>query len=196
MTSTLLATWLSRAFHPFIVSIVVLFLVQLLIGYSASESVLWTLLCFSVVILPTLVFILIRVRLGRYEDVDVSIREDRYLLYGLAGLCFVLLIILLALLGAPAIVQTTLQAALLSFIVSALFNRFVNKLSLHALTMAGCSMVLLFVSPFVGVVLAVVTLLVGWARLHLTRHTLAEVLGGWVVGAGCVGTWLLLFLNI
>ena len=187
--STLLATWLSRVFHPFIVSVLVLFFVQLLSGYAAAEAALWTMLSFVVVILPSLVFILIRVRLGRYEGIDVSVRKDRYLLYGLAGFCFVLLITLLALLHAPAIVQTTLQAALFAFAVSALINHFVNKLSLHSLTMAGCSTVLLFVSPLLGVVLSVATLFVGWARLHLTRHTLTEVLGGWVVGAGCVAIW-------
>ena len=195
MTSTTLATLLSRAFHPFIVSVFVLFLAQLLTNYSAVEAALWTLLSFTIVVLPSLVFILVRVRQGRYKDIDVSVREDRYLLYGLAGLCFILLIVLLALLQAPAIVQRTLQAALLAFAVSALVNRFVNKLSLHSLAMAGCSTVLLFVSPLVSVAFSIITLFVGWARLHLTRHTLAEVLGGWVIGAGCVGTWLLLFLN-
>ena len=195
MTPTLLAAWLSRVSHPFVVSVLVLFSAQLLTGRAAAEAVLWTLLSFVIVILPSLVFILFRVWLGRYEDIDVSVREDRYLLCGLAGFCFVLLIALLALLQAPAVVQKTLQAALLAFAVSALFNRFVNKLSLHSLTMAGCSTVLLFVSPLLGVVLSVATLFVGWARLHLTRHTLAEVLGGWIVGAGCVGAWLLLFLN-
>ena len=193
--STLLAAWLSRAFHPFVVSVFVLFLAQLLSGHAAVGAALWTLLAFAVVILPSLLFILFRVRQGRYEDTDVSVREDRHLLYGLAGLCFALLVVLLALLQAPAIAQRTLQAALLAFAVSALVNRFVNKLSLHSLAMTVCSMVLLFVSPLVGVAFGIITLFVGWARLHLTRHTLAEVLGGWVIGAGCVGVWFWLFLN-
>ena len=183
------AVWLSRLFHPFVVSVVVLLWVQLLSGYGVLEAMLWTLLSFAIVILPSLLFILTRVRLGRYGDVDVSVREDRRLLYGMAGFCFVLLLVLLFMLEAPPIVQRTLQAGLLAVLVGAGVNHFINKLSLHALTMAGCSTVLFFVSPPAGTALSLMTLLVGWSRLYLTRHTFREVLWGWVVGTVCVGFW-------
>jgi hypothetical protein len=103
------AVWLSRVFHPFVASVVTLWLAMILGGHGWLESTLWTLLSFAIVILPSLTFILARVRSGRYQDIDVSIRKDRYTLYALGGGCLVLIIVLLALLQAPAIAQRTLK---------------------------------------------------------------------------------------
>ena len=185
------AVWLSRVFHPFIVSVIVLFAVQRLAGYSLLVAAAWTALCFAGVIAPVLLFIVLRVRSGRYQDADVSIREDRYTLYIVAGCCFVLLVALLAILQAPAIVQGTLQAALFAIAVGALFNRLINKLSLHVPTVAGCATVLTLVRPSAGLALGFVALLVGWSRLYLSRHTLPEVVWGGLVGVLCVLTWFL-----
>jgi membrane-associated phospholipid phosphatase len=149
-------------------------------------------LSFSIAILPSLIFILVRVKSGRYQDIDVSIRNDRYILYLLGGSCLILMIILLIVFQAPAIAQRTLQAGLLSIIVGSVFNRFVNKLSLHVLTVAGCAVVLFLVSPIAGVALGLVSILVAWSRVYLTRHTIPEVVWGWVVGVICTIVWLLI----
>jgi membrane-associated phospholipid phosphatase len=186
------ATWLSRVFHPFIVSIVTLWLAMMFSDYSWLESTLWTLLSFSIVILPSLTFILMRVKNGRYQDIDVSIRKDRYVLYVLGGSCLVLMIVLLIFLQAPAIAQRTLQAGFLSVLVGSIFNRLVNKLSLHVLTVAGCAVVLYFVLPFAGVALGLISLVVAWSRVYLTRHTIPEVTWGWIVGVVCTLIWLLI----
>lgn len=186
------AIQLSRAFHPFIVSVVTLWLAQLLSGYGWLESLLWTLFSFSIVILPALVFILVQVKRGRYQDIDVSIRNDRYVLYLLGGSCLILMVILLIVFQAPAVAQRTLQAGLLSIVVGSVFNRFVNKLSLHVLTVAGCAVVLFLVSPIAGVTLALMSILVAWSRVYLQRHTIPEVIWGWVVGVLCTMFWLLI----
>jgi membrane-associated phospholipid phosphatase len=104
----------------------------------------------------------------------------------------VLTIALLAFLQAPAIAQRTLQAGLLSVFVGSIFNRFVNKLSLHVLTVSGCAVVLYFVSPVAGVALGLISLLVAWSRVYLARHTISEVILGWIVGVVCTTAWLLM----
>jgi membrane-associated phospholipid phosphatase len=186
------ATWLSRVFHPFIVSVATLWLAMKLSGYDWLESTLWTLLSFAIVILPTLLFILARVRQGRYKDVDVSMREDRPVLYALGGSCMVLVIVLLAIFQAPVIAQKTLQAGFVSIVIGSLVNKYLNKVSLHVLTVAGCTVVLFFVSPIAGIALGIVSLLMAWSRLHLSRHTLPEVILGWLVGIVCTVVWLLI----
>jgi membrane-associated phospholipid phosphatase len=186
------AVWLSRAFHPFIIAVVTLWLAMILGGHGWLESTLWTLLSFTIVILPSLIFIIARVRSRQYQDIDVSIRKDRHTLYVLGNSCLVLTVVLLAFLQAPAIAQRTLQAGFLSVLVGSMFNRFVNKLSLHVLTVAGCAVVLYFVSPLAGIVLGLISSLVAWSRVYLTRHTLPEVAWGWVVGAACTIVWLLI----
>lgn len=117
-------------------------------------------------------------------------REDRYLLYGLAGICCVLLTILLAVLNAPEMVQETLHAALFAFVVAAVLNRFVGKVSLHMLVMGGSAAVLAFVSVPLAVLLGLLGLLVGWSQLYLTRHVFYELILGWSVGLACLGSWL------
>ena len=188
---TALAVWVSRVLHPFIVSTLVLFLAQVLSSVTTLEAFGWTGLTVAVLILPVLLFVLVRIRTGRYEDVDVSVRKDRYLLYGVAGVCFVLVIILLAVLGAPKVARETLQAALFAFVVAAVLNRFVGKVSLHMLAMGGSAAVLAFVSVPLAVILGLLALPVGWSRLYLTRHTLFEVALGWMVGILGFGLWLL-----
>lgn len=190
------AVWLSLLFHPFVISVLVLFLVQLLSGYPVVVALGWTALSFAIVILPLLTFLLIRVRAGRYQDMDVSIREDRHLLYGFSGISFILLIALLALLQAPLIVQRSLQAALLAVALGAVINRLATKLSLHALAMAGSSSILFSVSPLAGLILGVISLLVGWSRIYLRRHTLLEVVLGWLVGILAVATWLVISAHL
>jgi membrane-associated phospholipid phosphatase len=115
--------------------------------------------------------------------------SKEYTLYSLGGSCLTLTIVLLAFFQTPAIAQKTLQAGFLSILVGSVFNRFVNKLSLHVLTVAGCAVVLYFVSPFAGIVLGLISLLVAWSRVHLTRHTAPEVIWGWVVGLTCTIIW-------
>ena len=191
-----LAVWISRVFHPFIISTLVLFLAQVLSGITALEALGWTGLTIAVLILPVLTFVLFRTRTGRYEDVDVSVREDRYLLYGLAGTCFVLLIALLSVFDAPKIVQETLRAALFAFVIAAVLNRFVGKVSLHMLAMGGSAAVMAFVSLPLAVILGLFGFVVGWSRLYLTRHTVAEVTLGWIIGIACFGAWLVIFKKL
>lgn len=186
------AIQLSRAFHPFIVSVATLWLAMKLNVYDWLTSTVWTLLSFAVVILPALLFILVRVRQGRYKDIDVSIREDRPVLYAIGGSCMILSIILLAVFQAPVIAQKTLQAGFISIVIGSIVNKFVNKVSLHVLTVAGCAVVLFFVSPIAGTALGIVSLLIGWSRLHLSRHTLPEVVWGWLVGVTATTAWMLI----
>jgi membrane-associated phospholipid phosphatase len=187
--------WLSRVFHPFIVSVVTLWLVMKLSGYNWLISTLWTLLSFAIVILPTLLFILARVRRGRYKDIDVSMREDRPMLYAISGTCMILSIILLVIFQAPVIAQKTLQAGFISIVMGSLVNKFFNKVSLHVLAVAGCAVVLFFVAPIASIALGIVSLLIAWSRLYLSRHTLPEVVWGWLVGVIATIAWMLISQN-
>jgi membrane-associated phospholipid phosphatase len=189
------AKGLSRVFHPFIVSVVTLLLGQVLAGFSVWTATLWTIVSFAIVIAPTLIVILVKVRQGRYENVDVSVREDRFVLYVLGGSCMIFTIVLQIIFQAPVIVQKIVQAGFLSSLVGSLVNKFVNKISLHVLTMAGCTVVLFFLSPPIGSGLGILSVFVVWSRMYLARHTFVEVFWGWLVGAGCSGAWWLISQN-
>ena len=188
-----IARWLSRIFHPFVISLVAFWLALYLSGSSALQALQWVGLGFLVVIAPLAVVILYNVQSGKFTDLDVSIREHRYKLYSLAFVCFILLIVILNLLNAPRIALGCLYAAVTAIFLGAIINRVFTKVSLHSVASAGSAAVLFVVSPIPGLILGVIALAVGWARIRLKRHTPGQVLLGWLIAIVCVGAILPLF---
>lgn len=187
------ALWLSRIFHPFLITIPTLALAIYLNGSSLREALQWTAVTIGVVIAPAFLFIAYHVRTARFSDWTVSIREQRHGLYFVGGVCLLLLLAILFYFDAPRIIQACLLAAVAANGISALVNR-ITKISVHAAAMAGCSTVLFTVWPPLGVGLGVMTLIVGWARIRLKQHSAGQVLLGWMVAVACVGIVFALYL--
>lgn len=181
-----LARLLSNVFHPFLVSLITLILVIYLDGTALLDAIKWTVIGFGIVILPLTIYLIVNVRHGRYSDWSISIREQRHTIYFLAGVCFVILALTFIWAGAPPIALACLLAALPTVAIAAVINRLVTKISLHAVAMAGCAAALYWVSPPLGVLLALAGIGVSWARMRLKHHTLAQILLGWGAAAGSV----------
>ncbi len=181
-----LARLVSNVFHPFLVSVVTLVLVIYLDGATLWEAIKWTAVGFGIVIVPLTLFLIVNVRRGHYSDWSISIREQRHSIYILAGICFVILVLTFIWAGAPAIALACLYAALATVVIAAVINRTVTKISLHSVAMAGCAAALFWVSPPLGLFLALGALAVGWARMRLKHHTVGGVLVGWGLAAGAV----------
>lgn len=183
--SDLIARWLSRVFHPFIVVIPTLFLAAYLATSSLAEALKWTVAAVAIVILPVSIFILVNVGRGQYSDPYVSIREHRHSLYLVGGACLLLLLAFLILADAPRIIVACLYAAVAANAVGALVNRF-SKVSVHAAAMAGCTTVLFSLSVAIGLAMAAITLILGWARVRTEDHSLGQVVMGWAIATACV----------
>lgn len=181
-----LARLFSNVFHPFFVSLITLILVIYLDGVTLLDAIKWTVIGFGIVILPLTVYLIVNVRRGHYSDWSISIREQRFNIYILAGVCFVILVLTFIWAGAPAIALACLFAALATVVIAAVINRTVTKISLHAVAMAGCVAALFWVSPLLGLLLAVAGIAVSWSRMHLKHHTLLQILLGWGVAIGSV----------
>ncbi|CAN5903511.1 hypothetical protein BH24DEI2_BH24DEI2_17270 [soil metagenome] len=179
-------------FHPLFVAPAALFTVQRLSGATSLQATLWTLFACGTTLLPLFALIQIRVRRGRYEDWDVSRREDRHVLYLVAGLSLLALLAALAALPAPRIVWWSMVTALVAIIVGAFVNLLVHKVSLHVLTDAACATFLVFLQPWVGAALLALCALVAWSRVYLGRHTVPDVLWGFGLGVLCAALvfWL------
>jgi len=188
-----IARWLSRVFHPFIVVIPTLFLAVYFATSSFVEALKWTAASVAIVILPLSIFIFTRVRHGHYSDLYVSIQKQRRSLYLVAGICLLSLLAFLILTGAPGIIVACLYAAVVANAVGAFVNRF-SKVSVHAAAMAGCTVVLFSFSVPIGLAMAAITLLLGWARVRTEDHSLGQVVMGWVIAAACV--WIVFGLYL
>jgi membrane-associated phospholipid phosphatase len=135
--------------------------------------------------IPVVILLITGVRSGRYSDASVSIKEQRYGIYLIGGLCLVALLLILIIGKAPRVLTACLVSAIAATIIGYLINLY-TTISLHSVAVAGCTMVFLLTMPWIGYLLAIFTPLVGWARIRLKHHTPVQILIGWMVSMVCV----------
>jgi hypothetical protein len=142
----------------------------------------WGLLAaFFAAVLPT-VFISYGIRRGRWEDRNVGTRRARLVVLGFITASVATGLILLAVLGAPALLTGYLAFMLASVAVLAAIT-LVWKISIHCAVAAGSVTILALVyGPLVLGGYLLVGLL-GWARVAVRDHTVPQVAGGSVLGA-------------
>jgi membrane-associated phospholipid phosphatase len=191
--SVRVAGWFSHVFHPFILSIITLPLTIYLSTGLLGLAMLWTAVCIAALLLPLATFILVMVKIGRYTDFDVSRREQRTGPYLVTGIGLILLLTASTLGGAPLISRACIYAAILAAAAGAVINRF-SKVSVHAMTAAGCAIVLLYLSLLAGLLMVTAAAAVSWSRIPLKRHTLRQVIAGWLVAIGSVAVVFSLLL--
>jgi hypothetical protein len=143
------------------------------------------------VIGPTAVLLILGVRSGRWRDADVSVREERGRLYPVAIPLSAFGTLITWWIGAPGYILRGGIVTLLLLVIAAITNLWF-KISLHALFAAFFTAVLFRLSPIYGSAALLVAALIFWSRLFLTRHTLIETIGGFVLGlaGGIAAAWL------
>ncbi len=132
-------------------------------------------------VLPTL-FISYGVRSGRWNDRNVGARRPRLLVLAFITTSVAAGLILLVVLGAPRLLTGYLAFMLASVAVLAAITA-VWKISIHCAVASG-SVALLALSfgPLVLPGYALVALL-GWSRVAVQDHSVAQVVAGSVLGA-------------
>ncbi len=132
-------------------------------------------------VLPTL-FISYGVRSGRWNDRNVGARRPRLLVLAFITTSVAAGLILLVVLGAPRLLTGYLAFMLASVAVLAAITA-VWKISIHCAVASG-SVALLALSfgPLVLPGYALVALL-GWSRVAVRDHSVAQVVAGSVLGA-------------
>ena len=132
-------------------------------------------------VLPTL-FISYGVRHGRWSDRNVGARRPRLLVLAFITASVAAGLILLLVLGAPRLLTGYLAFMLASVAVLAAITT-VWKISIHCAVASGSVVILaLTYGPLVLLGYALVGLL-GWARVTVQDHTVAQVVAGSVLGA-------------
>jgi hypothetical protein len=133
-------------------------------------------------VLPTL-FITYGVRRGRWSDRTVGARRPRLVVLAFIIASVATGLILLLVLGAPRLLTGYLAFMLASVAVLAAITT-IWKISIHCAVASGSVAILaLSFGPLVLPAYALVGLL-GWSRVALRDHTVAQALAGAVLGAG------------
>jgi membrane-associated phospholipid phosphatase len=161
-------------------------LIATVIGVGAHADGLagagWGLLAaFFTGVLPTL-FIARGIRRGRWEDRNVGARRARLIVLAFIMASVATGLILLFTLGAPTLLTGYLAFMLGSVAVLAVITT-VWKISIHCAVASGSVAVLALTYGPVVLPAYLLVALLGWSRVSMRDHTIAQVVGGSVLGA-------------
>ena len=175
-----LAEIISWAFFPPLVATV--FFIFLIFWYSSdfTEGLKWVTFVAPFLIFLPLLFFAITYKLGWVDDLDLTNREDRpiYLVVFIFSLIAALIVLLFLKVPLKFIVYTvsglamTLVTTIITFFWKISFHTAVTTSVVTAITILGG---LRFAPLFILVPL------IGWARVTLKKHTLLQVVGGFLV---------------
>jgi membrane-associated phospholipid phosphatase len=181
---------ISRVLHPFIISIPAGLLFLHLADIGRIEALKWVSVSTLLTILPTAFFMKLH---PEYHFREVNSREKRELLYliGLAELT--LLSFILNAMNAPQIIAVLSYSILALGVVATIANYF-SKISLHVGTSSGFSTAIAFQSPKLGIIGFLLTALVAWSRIRLERHSLQQIIIGFLLPLICISTVFLVLL--
>jgi membrane-associated phospholipid phosphatase len=176
-----IARWISRIGHPFVLPLVALIVVTLQV-VPPRQAVALVAIMIATTTVPMLLFTRRQIRRRHWSDYDVSVRQDRYLLYPLGLLTLAASLAVFWLLGAPSFMFRGIGAGAVLLFVAMLIN-LVIKISLHTALAALCAVVILALNPLPGTFACGFAIANGWSRVVLRRHTTLEVVTGGVLGA-------------
>ena len=125
------------------------------------------------------------------KDADIPEREDRPLLLVLVIISYLTGTAALYFLNAPWLVSGLMFCYCTNTFVVLLIN-FFWKISIHSMGVAGPTTALVFAIGPSGLLFGILLLPVMWSRVHLHRHTAAQVLAGAGLGFLLTAVQLLL----
>ena len=176
---------LSQIFHPIVLNITTFVIVGSFALDNYRIGLKWAGICILLLVLQPTLFFLVRLRQGAYGDEDISVRQQRNELY-LFGLGWVLVAtITLVLMGAPRPFVAVMVCALTMGLFGSVVNLF-WKISVHSASIATTATVALLYLRTLGIVLWLLALAVGWARVRTGNHTPLQVLAGFGSAAAIV----------
>ena len=140
-------------------------------------------------VLPPYAFVLLGVRRGRFTDRHLSDRRQRILPICLGLLAAVVGAIALALAGAPKLLLFGIETTGAGLVVGGVITRF-WKISGHTLAAGVVLVVCAGLWHGWPLLAAPVLVLVGWARVRLKDHTVAQVIAGAATGSLIAGLML------
>ena len=138
-----------------------------------------------------MVYILIGVRLGKLSDADVSYRTERTgpFLFGIVSIT-VGLITLMTIHG-PKNLETVLMSTAVSGVIMMVTTLW-WKISIHSSSLAGAATMLTALYGAMMLPAFLLLPLVGWSRVVLGRHTVAQVVAGSLVSMALATLFILI----
>lgn len=173
--------WLSQIFHP-ITNGIASFLIVGALSEDFVDARLrglgWALASIALLVLPPTIYFYFRLFRGHYSDDDISDRSQRHGLYFFSLGSVLLSTVALYGLSAPTIFLRLIGASIGILVLCMLIN-FVWKVSVHSASIATLATLGTMFRPWLGLLLWIAAIALGWARIRTGNHTSAQVLAGW-----------------
>lgn len=171
------ARHVSNILSPAAISVPLILLVAFYQARSATGALLYAAMTFIFLSVGPFGYILLNVHLGKLSDVDVSKRSERFkpFIFGLLSVCLGWFMLVLT--HGPNALVTALMITAISGLIMMMITLW-WKISLHTSSLGGA---LTMLTAFYGAIvlpLFALLVLVGWSRVVLRRHTVAQVIAG------------------
>jgi membrane-associated phospholipid phosphatase len=190
---TQLARIVSRvASPPFLTTIIMLVTAMALKSTSAWY---WCLEAVLVNVLVPSLYIFILSRKGRVTDFDVFIRQQRNKPYIFSLVCMGLSLILMFTFHAPVLIILISVISIVQTLVMFGINHY-WKISAHVATSSAFAVIFWMLMGIWGMWMFFLVPLVAWSRIRMHRHTLAQTIGGGLLGFGMFFVPLAFFFNV
>ncbi len=176
-----IALTISRILHPMV-------LMPLFIGYVVfsllppGRAILTTVSIVGIGIVPLALWNIYRTQTGKYSNFDVSIREQRFSMFGVVFLLSTVLMAYLWYTGQPEVLLIGC-ALVIGLVFSSFVFNFWLKTSLHTAILTYICIGLWPMDSDLSLLMGVGVPLVAWARVVQSRHSLSEVGVGFFIGA-------------
>lgn len=148
---------------------------------NINSSIIWTVYTF-IFLLLVLLFMVYGVRKGIFTDLDASRRDQRFLLYLFSVCLGIVYIAGLYVFFAPIILKVMAVGMLIGLITASIVNTKI-KASIHTATLSGLVMGLVLGYGKYFIILFLLIPILGQSRISLKRHTLPEIIAGWILGS-------------
>lgn len=175
-----LAHKISIWFNPVYYSPLVFLASALVSSSSVPQAFFFTILSTLFIAVPVLAYILIGQKFGFLDDPHIPQRRKRVGLYLVSTFGTLICLWVLIRLEAPIELLATILALLIATFIAAIINVF-WKISIHTGGIVGAATVMTFLFWPYGLLTYLMAIVVGWSRITLKKHTLAQVLAGGLV---------------
>lgn len=182
-----LARWVTEGLSPAVLSAATILIVGATSGSSFWQGIGWALVVLLFVCVIPYLVIVVGVRRGKYTDHHLGDVRQRPVPLALGLVSAAVGLLLVGFGGGPRSLLALVAASVAGFaILVAVSLRW--KMSVHSGVAAGSAAIVGFVlGPVAWLVGLVIVCGVGWSRVRLRDHTVAQVVVGAVVGAIVAG---------
>lgn len=191
-SSNKLARFISTLFVPPSFTIIVYTVFALTLESELSKKIITFIIPFIFgFVLPIVLFLYLRKR-GKIIDQDASVKEERTFPFLIAVFFYSLGLVLMIKFNLNIISIAFWFCYISNTIITIFINKF-WKISAHSMGAAGPFAAIVFIFGLSGLLMLPVVFLVGWSRIKLRCHSLAQVAAGILLASGSVYLQMYLF---